>query len=349
MSYDHPGKKLAWMGTGAAILAAGVLLGSAAGRRRQLSVSQDVPEPEDLADRPLAAAALADSLTAARRVEQFAGAVESLGARLDAVERSSSAERVEAVWQKVLRLEERLEQIQAERVRIPGLETVVAEAETRLSPRITSLETRVGQHEVAIRQLQAQAAQTEANLQKMIAAVERLTDQISRALPTAPLRMEPKRETLSATPEEGSAEAPVRETAAAGQPAAPPESYDTAEKAGTARWKALGLVGAVALAFLGSGAAQRPAALSLKAPVAVQAASPDSPERRIDAAIVSLTQLLDQQPEETTWKYELGRLHAMKRDWAQAERWYRAVLDDNPHDPRALASLADVLSRDQRP
>jgi hypothetical protein len=35
----------------------------------------------------------------------------------------------------------------------------------------------------------------------------------------------------------------------------------------------------------------------------------------------------------------------MKQDWSQAERWYRAVLAENPDDPRALNCLAEVLSR----
>ncbi|MBI3697925.1 MAG: hypothetical protein HY238_24215, partial [Acidobacteria bacterium] len=182
MSNDSPIKALAWMATGAAVLAAGAFLGSAAGRRKERAPKQAAIDPEmleDLSDRPVARSVLAESLAAARRLEKVAGAVERLELRVQSVERAAPAERIEAIWQKVLQLEQRLEQVQAERAKLPALDTVVAQAETRLSPRIHGLEARVEEHHTAIQQLQTQATQTEANLQKMIAAVEKLAEQIS--------------------------------------------------------------------------------------------------------------------------------------------------------------------------
>ena len=332
------GKALAWMATGAAVLAAGALVGATAGRRpKSGSVSRgQAPEESepDLTDRPVARAAWADATAAARRTDRLAATLSGLEARLERIERASAADQIEAVWQKVLRIEERLEQAQ-QRSEIPALQELVSQAESRISPRLTALESRAEQHAEAIRQLQAQATQTETNLQKMIAAVEKLTAQLSRALPPAPMRIEPRREGSTAASMLGEPAAPS---------AAPEVSPETARPSDRPpRWKAVALAGAITLGSLGSWVAIRSGDLFSRRPAVVVAA--DTPVARVDAAIVSLARLVEQQPEEIGWMYELGRLHALKQDWTGAERWYRVVLERDPHDPRALRSLADLSDR----
>lgn len=202
MKDDSPAKTLAWMATGAAVLAAGALLGAVAARPKEQAPAAPGPEPteggpaegelEDLDDRPVAQAALAETVAAARRVEILAGLLEKLESRVQSLERASSTERVEAVWQRVVQLEAEVEQIRAQRVELPPVENILAQAENRLSPRIRSLEARVEEHHAAIQQLQLHAAQAETNLQKMIVAVEKLAEQISRVMPGG--RLEPRKE-----------------------------------------------------------------------------------------------------------------------------------------------------------
>src|SRR5712692_2696753 len=100
MRNEGPARALAWMATGAAALAVGAFLGSAAGRRRSNTPPQrrnragDDPDLlEDLADRPVAQSALAESLAAAR-VSSLAEALASLETRVQVVERSTPAGRV---------------------------------------------------------------------------------------------------------------------------------------------------------------------------------------------------------------------------------------------------------------
>lgn len=186
MRQDSPAKTLAWMATGAAVLAAGAVLGSAAGRRKDRRSRRE-----------------GDAVPAYGPLEDLAESVASLEARVQAAERAAaanaeaaaarSAERVEAIWQRVVEIEERLEQIQAERAEAPPLDAIVAEAESRLSPRLQALESSVAEHNAAVQQLQEQALQTEANLRKMIAAVEKLADQVARILPLQAQRIEPNR------------------------------------------------------------------------------------------------------------------------------------------------------------
>ncbi|HYM13788.1 MAG TPA: hypothetical protein VEU62_23820, partial [Bryobacterales bacterium] len=261
MRQDSPAKALAWMATGAAVLAAGAVLGSAAGRRKDRGRRREehaglVADPlEDLADRPVARAVLAESVAVARRVETLADSVAGLEARMQAAERAAaanaeaaaaqSAERIEAIWRRVVQIEERLEQIRAERAEMPPLHTIVAQAESRLSPRIHVLETRLEEHHAVIGQLREQASQTEANLQKMIAAVEKLADQVARVLPPQAQRIEPKRESAAA-PAGSAAGAAAGEAAQPG--AAPPADNPPAEERGTPfRWKSLALVAAISL------------------------------------------------------------------------------------------------------
>ena len=247
MRRDSPARTLAWMATGAAMVAVGALVGSSTGRRqpgatspRQAGSAADAVE--DLEDRPVARAVLKESLAAVRRADALAGALASLDARVQSIETIPSSERLEPIWQRVLQLEQRIEEIRSQRPEIPSIETLASQAEGRLSPRIRAIETRVAEHQAAIQQLQTQAAQTEINLQKMIAAVERLTDQIARVLPGAAGRMEPKREAGSAAPPSAPAGLPPseKEQQTEQEGATPLESYREREKTVPFRWKSLG-------------------------------------------------------------------------------------------------------------
>src|SRR5581483_4864594 len=121
------------------------------------------------------------------------------------------------------------------------VQTVAAEAERRVLPRVHALETRLDQHDAAIQQLQDHATKTDANLQRMIAAVEKLTEQISRALPPAPLRIEPKREAAAAPQETPESEGPAAEQ----------------RGGGLSRWRSVALIGTLTVGLAGSYAAAR--------------------------------------------------------------------------------------------
>ncbi len=323
MRNESPVGALAWMATGAAVLAVGAFVGSAAGRRKGSAPSERRDHPdrdllEDLVDRPVAQAAQAESLAAARRVDSLAETVASLETRVQTVERSAVTDRVDALWSRVMQLEERLEQIRA--MEIPPADALAARVQDRLAPRLAVLENRVEEHQTAIEQLQAHATQTEANLQKMIAAVEKLTEQISRSLPSS----------RSAEPAPAELGAPA---ARAPQP----------EKSGPFRWKSQALAALIALGMVGSWAA---APLQPIRPVrAANVVSSAPVASEIDAALASVSRPIAQQPEYPVWNYELGRLYARKQDGAPAERWHRAGLEQNPQDERVLRALADVMSR----
>jgi tetratricopeptide (TPR) repeat protein len=255
--------------------------------------------PEDLEDRPLAQEAWADAVAATRRVEQLVHTVSGLETRVSVAEANSR--RVDEVWQRVLRLEQTLEELKGQ--------PAAAEAERRVMARVSAMETRLDQHDTAIQQLQAHATQTDANLQRMIQAVEKLTEQISRALPPGPQRIEPKREESEPRP---------------------------------AGWRSVALIGAIALGLLGSYGAVR----QMQGPAQVSAAAvtpaPVTPDRLLDTAITSLAALAEKDPENLQWCYELGRLNELKGNRVEAARWYRSILDVDPHDQRAVSALADV-------
>ncbi len=307
---DGLGRALAWMATGAAVLLAGALVGATAGRRKRV-------EPDlagDLEERPVARAAWADAMTAARRVDVLVHTVSGLESRVAAVE--STTRKVDDVWQRVLHLEQMLDEVKRERAEPANAGALVAETERRVMPRVEALETRLDHHDAALQQLQSHAAQTDLNLQRMILAVEKLTEQISRALPAAPVRLEPKRETEA-------------------------ETGATEERGGVSRWRSAALMGAVALSLAGSYAGVR----QIQHPPQVAAApAPVASDRLLDTAIASLAALADRDAENLSWRYELGRLNELRGNRIEAERWYRSILEVDPHDPRAVAALAGVLS-----
>jgi hypothetical protein len=326
MKHDGVGRTLAWMAGGAAVLVAGAFLGASAGRRRDGrrapdSGRADLERLDDLEDRPVARAAWADALAAARRVDEVAHAVTALESRVSAAE--VSARRVDEVWERVLRIEQMLADLKRETAEPVEVQAVVAEAERRVMPRVTALENRLHQHDAAIHHLQTHAANTDLNLQRMIAAVEKLTEQISRALPAGPQKIEPRRETAGA-------QEPTEEEGRGGE-----------ERGGLTRWRAAALIGAVTLGLAGSYAAglqvQRPRAA---AAATVSAGAPA--EWPLQTAIRSLTALVEGDPGNRNWRYELGRLNELKGDRTEAGRWYRSVLSLDPHDQRAITALATL-------
>lgn len=329
MKHNGVGQALAWMFTGAAVVAAGAFVGTAAGRRRERRPSHGGrPEPElpdDLADRPVARAAWDDVLAATRQVDRLVHTVTGLESRVAAIETTTG--QVDQVWQRVVRLEQQLDELRRERLESADVEAVAAQAAERILPRVAGLESRVERHDAAIQQLQSHAVQTDANLQRMIAAVEKLTEQISRVLPATTLRIEPK-----------------RETAAAGQEATPAEEKPGEERSGLSRWRSVALIGAVALGLVGSYAAGRQVDWPQKVTAATLAPAPPSQASLLETAITALGAVAEKDPENIGWKYELGRLNELQRNWVEAERWYRAVLEVDPHDPRAVNALADVLA-----
>ncbi len=321
MKQQGAGRFLALVATSAAMLAAGAFLGASAGRRRRATAAPDsVKDPDlDLADRPVARAALAEAMETGRRLEQLSGAVAGLETRMAAIE-DAAGSRIEAVWQRVLGLERRLEEARGDRLPVADIGALVSQAEARIEPRLAGLGARVDQHDAAIRELETHASQTEANLQRLITAVEKLTDQISRALPSG--RMEPQNATAAAAPEavEASPEA-----------AAP----DRPERSGPIRWRSAALVIAATLGLL--------AAVQQGEPRLTQAAaSVVTVDDLLETAIESMTRLAERQPESLGWKFELARLHELREDWPEAERWYRGVLEQDPHNSRALNAVADL-------
>jgi hypothetical protein len=233
MRSNHPAKTLAWMGTGAVLVAAGFLLSPPPRRRRRdPEALPDWDQPDGLADRPVAAQALSEGLAAAQRVEQLSGVVDRMETRLERLERGSSAERVDAVWQKIAHIEEQIAQLRAERLQAPPIDALPAQVEEWLSPRLASLEARLDEHAIAISELQKQAARTEANLQRMIAAVEKLADQVSLTLPPGPRSVETQNGTAAPKPA-----SPGTPAAASFYGMVPLESYTASLKPAPHRWK----------------------------------------------------------------------------------------------------------------
>ncbi len=181
-----------WMAAGVAVVATGALLHSATEPLRKR-----VCAPKGgLRGRRSPSTAISDALAVARRVEQIASLVPGLEARVEAMETGPIVERLEVLWQRVLKLEESLEHVATQRRETSALEMASEHTDNRLSPRLTSLETRVDEQHAAIQLLQAQASQMEATLQTMITAVARLADQILRAFPAAPPRVKATEEDL---------------------------------------------------------------------------------------------------------------------------------------------------------
>ena len=333
MKQDGVGRAMAWMATGAAVLAAGAFLGASNSRRRERPAGapdsgpkpRSPEEPPDLEDRPVAQAAWADAMAAARRVDQIAHSVSGIESRVATME--TNTRQADEVWQRILRIEQMLDEIKQTPLEPAQVQALAAETERRVIPRVAALESRLDQHDVAIQQLQGHATQTDANIQRMIAAVEKLTEQISRALPAAPLRIEPKREATASPQESPESEGPAAEQ----------------RGGGLSRWRSVALIGTLTVGLAGSYAAARQVQWPARAPAA-DALRSAPPDRLLETAIGSFTALIEKDPQNLSWRYELGRLNELKGSRREAERWYRSILEFDPHDPRAVAALADLSS-----
>jgi methyl-accepting chemotaxis protein len=110
-----------------------------------------------------------------RRVDELAGVVGQLRQRLEAAARPAS--QIEAISDRVEQLERRVEQIVAEMPAPPPIEQVLAAVEEMVSAKIGGLDERLTDQVHAIELLRGASAQTDALLQRLIQAVESLTEQ----------------------------------------------------------------------------------------------------------------------------------------------------------------------------
>jgi tetratricopeptide (TPR) repeat protein len=67
-----------------------------------------------------------------------------------------------------------------------------------------------------------------------------------------------------------------------------------------------------------------------------------------DEAVAAFRRVLEVDPRDTGANVNLGQLHAQRRDYAEAERAFRAALDSEPYNTTALYGLANVLLRSDR-
>lgn len=159
----------AWAVAGAAILGGGVVLGfaSALVQRRET-------EPERV---PPAAPETADG----RRADDLARAVAALERRLEAAARhrsnESRADQLEAVNLRIEQLEARMDQVFSENAAAPRLDQVLGAVEHMVAGRIDGLDQRLTDQVQAIELLRNASAQTDLLLQRLISAVEALSDQ----------------------------------------------------------------------------------------------------------------------------------------------------------------------------
>jgi tetratricopeptide (TPR) repeat protein len=69
---------------------------------------------------------------------------------------------------------------------------------------------------------------------------------------------------------------------------------------------------------------------------------------RTDEAVALFRRVLEVDPRDTGANVNLGQLHAQQRNYAEAERAFRAALDSEPYNNTALYGLANVLLRTDR-
>ncbi|MDQ1590091.1 MAG: hypothetical protein QOG71_718 [Pyrinomonadaceae bacterium] len=67
-----------------------------------------------------------------------------------------------------------------------------------------------------------------------------------------------------------------------------------------------------------------------------------------DEAVALFRRVLEVDPRDTGANVNLGQLHAQRRNYAEAERAFRAALDSEPYNNTALYGLANVLLRTDR-
>lgn|SRR5581483_10983893 len=171
MKSYSPLRSAAWAVAGATLLGGGMLLGfaSALVRRRELG------EPEK------AAAGGAGALDAVylKRIDELASAVAGIQERLDRAAPyaapESTSEKIQAVSLRVEQLERRVDQLMSEMPSVPPVDHVLAAVEHMVAAKIGGLDERLTNQVQSIELLRKASSQTDALLQKLIAAVEDLS------------------------------------------------------------------------------------------------------------------------------------------------------------------------------
>jgi outer membrane murein-binding lipoprotein Lpp len=127
-------------------------------RRRESEAPADAPDPG-----------------LSRRVDELAGVVAQLRQHLDAAAKPPA--QIEAITSRVEQLERRVDQLATEMPAAPPLEQVLAAVEQMVSAKIGGLDERLTDQVHAIELLRRASGQTDALLQRLIQAVESLTEQ----------------------------------------------------------------------------------------------------------------------------------------------------------------------------
>jgi uncharacterized coiled-coil protein SlyX len=199
MKSDTPLKSAAWAAAGAALLGGGMLLGFVSavvggkkpGRRRK---------EEEPAAGALRGAATLDPISA-RRIDELAGAVVELQARLDGLAApapGAANQRLNAITERLEEIEKRVDQIATEGAG-PPVDQILNAVEHMVTEKIAGLDERLTDQLQAIELLRGASAQTDVLLQKLLNAVEALGSQTEKA---QSVEAEPEDESPSGPPKE---------------------------------------------------------------------------------------------------------------------------------------------------
>lgn len=198
MKSDSPLKSAAWAAAGAALLGGGMLLGFVSavvggkrpGRRRE----------EEQPPAALRGAPTLDPISA-RRIDELAGAVVELQARLDGIAPTApgaAGQRLNAITERLEDLEKRVDQIATEAAG-PPVDQILNAVEHMVTEKIAGLDERLTDQLQAIELLRGASAQTDVLLQKLLNAVEALGSQTEKA---ESVEAEPEDESPSGPPKE---------------------------------------------------------------------------------------------------------------------------------------------------
>jgi len=165
-----------WAVAGAALLGGGIVLGlaSAALGKRQKAEDSAAPSPMPGPDPGLS-----------KLVEELAATVAGLERRVELT--AAPIAKVDAVTQRVEELERRVDQIAVESQPAPPIEQVLAAVEQMVAAKIGGLDERLTDQVHAIELLRHASVQTDVLLERLLRAVEGLSDQ-SDLLTPAPVR-----------------------------------------------------------------------------------------------------------------------------------------------------------------
>jgi sugar-specific transcriptional regulator TrmB len=159
----------AWAVAGAAILGGGVVLGfaSALVQRRETKPELAPPASPETANQ--------------RRADELARAVAALERRLEAAAKhrsdESTADRLDAVNLRIEKLEARMDQVFNESAAAPRIDQVLGVVEHMVASRVEGLDQRLDDQVEAIESLRNASTQTDVLLQRLLLAVEALSNQ----------------------------------------------------------------------------------------------------------------------------------------------------------------------------